>query len=83
MKEKVNGFSLDLQAVKNKFMKDQDWEHEALKDFIYLQEELEMLKQEMLEERLPAKIIVIDKTRTNEPKQSNVLLFPSDTEWWI
>lgn len=79
MKEKVNGFSLDLQAVKNKFMKDQDWEHEALKDFIYLQEELEMLKQEMLEERLPAKIIVIDKTRTNEPKQSNVLLFPSDT----
>ena len=79
MKEKVNGFSLDLQAVKNKFMKDQDWEHAALKDFIYLQEELEMLKQEMLEERLPAKIIVIDKTRTNEPKQSNVLLFPSDT----
>ena len=65
--------------IKNKFMKDQDWEHEALKDFIYLQEELEMLKQEMLEERLPAKIIVIDKTRTNEPKQSNVLLFPSDT----
>jgi len=70
---------LDLQAVKNKFMKDQDWEYEALKDFIYLQEELEMLKQEMLEERLPAKIIVIDKTRTNEPKQSNILLFPSDT----
>lgn len=57
----------------------EDFEREALRDFIYLQEELEMLKQEMLEERLPAKIIVIDKTRTNEPKQSNVLLFPSDT----
>lgn len=57
----------------------EDFEREFQKDFIYLQEELEMLKQEMLEERLPAKIIVIDKTRTNEPKQSNVLLFPSDT----
>lgn len=57
----------------------EDFEREFQKDFIYLQEELEMLKQEMLEERLPAKIIVIDKIRTNEPKQSNVLLFPSDT----
>jgi hypothetical protein len=52
-------------------MKDQDWERESLKDFIYLQEEMELLKQEIMEEiniRKAAKIVVIneDKIHANE-----------------
>jgi len=56
----------------------EDFERESLKDFIYLQEELELLKQEILEEkRLAALVFVIDKDKihTNEPTKNNVLPF--------
>jgi hypothetical protein len=37
---------------KNKFMIHQDYEHEAQRDFVYLQEELDLLKQELREEAI-------------------------------
>jgi hypothetical protein len=50
-------------------MKDQslkineDWEREALKDFIYLHEEKQIIAEEIQQEinRKPAKITVVDK----------------------
>ncbi len=65
----------------------QDWEHEALRDFIYLQEELMLLRQEILEEemiRKPANIIIIDedKLHKNEHKPK-LLTVPEDPQQWI
>lgn len=56
----------------NKTLKIQeDWERESLKDFVYLQEEQDIIK-EKAKERQPALITVIDKDkileRTYEPK---------------
>jgi hypothetical protein len=38
--------------IKNKIMTHQDYEHEAQRDFVYLQEELDLLKQELREEAI-------------------------------
>lgn len=46
----------------------EDWEHEAQREIIYLQEDLELDKQELLQEREPAKIIIV-KTPQDEHKQ--------------
>jgi hypothetical protein len=58
----------------------QDYDHEAQKDFIYLLEEKELLKQELFEEmnRKPANIFIKTfKTNHNEehivPKVSTII----------
>lgn len=58
----------------------EDWERESLKDFIYLQEQMYLLQQEMNEtlNKQPARIEVIDTDKilekNNEP-HTNVLPF--------
>ena len=58
----------------------EDWERESLKDFIYLQEQMYLLQQEMNEtlNKQPARIEVIDTDKIlekhNEP-HANVLPF--------
>ena len=49
-------------------MINEDWEHDAQREIIYLQEDLELDKEELLQERKPAKIVVI-KTPQNEHKE--------------
>ncbi len=64
----------------------QDWEHEAHKDFIYLQEELMLLKQEILEEmnRKPANIIIINEDKINKDEHKPKLpTISKDPERWI
>ena len=42
----------------------QDWERESLKDFVYLYEEQQLIREGVIKEinkREPAKIVVIDK----------------------
>lgn len=59
----------------------QDFDHEAQKDFIYLLEEKELLKQELFEEmnRQPADIIIFKEYKTNHneehivPKVSTII----------
>lgn len=59
----------------------QDFDHEAQKDFIYLLEEKELLKQELFEEmnRKPANIFIIKEIKTNHneehivPKVSTII----------
>lgn len=44
-----------------------DWEHEAQKDLVYLQEEIELLKQELREEAIIYSSL--EKTSQNADKQ--------------
>jgi len=58
----------------------EDWEREYLTDFIYLQEEAYELDQkikEIMNERKPANIVVIDKDKIleHEPIKSEILPF--------
>jgi hypothetical protein len=58
----------------------EDWEREYLTDFIYLQErgyELDHKIDELMNERTPANIVVIDKDKIleNEPIKSEILPF--------
>jgi hypothetical protein len=50
-----------------------DWEHEFLKDYIYLQEENRELDQKIQKElrRQPAKITVVDKDKILEKKHEH------------
>jgi hypothetical protein len=52
----------------------QDFDHEAQKDFIYLLEEKELLKQELFEEmnRKPANIIIIKEHKIKDYEEHNV-----------
>jgi hypothetical protein len=62
-------------------MEHQDWEHEAQKDFIYLQEEL-LILQEMLQEelnRIPAQIIIIDKDKIHTDEQHHISTISPNT----
>ena len=57
-----------------------DWEREYLTDFIYLQEqgyELDHKIDELMNERKPANIVVIDKDKIleHEPIKSEILPF--------
>lgn len=64
----------------------EDWEREAQRDFIYLQEEIMLLKQEILEEmnRKPANIIVIDEDKLHKDEHKpNLLTVPTDSQQWI
>lgn len=61
-------------------MINEDYEREFLKDLIYLQEEMEILKQELMQElnRKPANIMIISDIKNNQDanennNQSNVL----------
>jgi hypothetical protein len=51
-------------------MINEDWEMENLKDFIYLHEEMQLLKQDINEEkeRLAAKIFVINEEKIEHEK---------------
>lgn len=49
-------------------MINEDWEHDARREIIYLQEDLELDKEELLQDREPAKIIIV-KTPQDEHKQ--------------
>jgi hypothetical protein len=54
----------------------EDYEREFLKDFVYLQEELELLKQEVMQElhRKPANIVIVNELKTTQDaKQDNTL----------
>ena len=58
----------------------EDWEREYLTDYIYLQErgyELDQKIKELMNERKPANIIVIDKDKIlqDEPIKSEILPF--------
>jgi len=58
----------------------EDWEREYLTDFIYLQEqgyELDRKIDELMNERTPANIVVIDKDKIleHEPIKSEILPF--------
>jgi hypothetical protein len=58
----------------------EDWEREYLTDFIYLQEqgyELDHKIDELMNERKPANIVVIDKDKIleHEPIKSEILPF--------
>jgi hypothetical protein len=58
----------------------EDWEREYLTDFIYLQEqgyELDHKIDELMNERKPADIVVIDKDKIleHEPIKSEILPF--------
>lgn len=58
----------------------EDWEREYLTDYIYLQErgyELDQKIKELMNERKPAKIVVIDKDKIlqDEPIKSEILPF--------
>jgi len=59
----------------------EDWERESFKDFIYLQEEMELLKQEINEEkeRLAAKILVIKEEKIREDEKHSVSTIPRTT----
>jgi AmiR/NasT family two-component response regulator len=59
----------------------EDWERESFKDFIYLQEEIELLKQEINEEkeRLAAKILVIKEEKIREDEKHSVSTIPRTT----
>ena len=52
----------------------QDFDHEAQKDFIYLLEEKELLKQELFEEmnRKPANIIIVKEHKIKDNEEHNV-----------
>ncbi len=58
----------------------EDWEKEAQREMIYLQEELMLLKQEILDEvnRKPANIIVIDEDKLH--KDEHKPQFPTVSE---
>lgn len=64
-----------------KFMENfEDWEREYLTDYIYLQEEgyaLDRKIDELMYERKPANIVVIDKDKIleHEPIKSEILPF--------
>jgi|LakMenEpi03Aug12_release.lakeMendotaPanAssembly.Ray.scaffolds.fasta_scaffold6873521_1 hypothetical protein len=62
-------------------MINEDWERESFKDFIYLQEEMELLKQEINEEkeRLAAKILVIKEEKIREYEKHSVSAIPRTT----
>jgi hypothetical protein len=62
-------------------MINEDWERESFKDFIYLQEEMELLKQEINEEkeRLAAKILVIKEEKIREYEKHSVSTIPRTT----
>jgi len=68
-------------------MINQDWEHQARRDFIYLQEELMLLKQEILEEemiRKPANIIIIDEDKLHKDEHKPQLPTVSeDPQQWV
>lgn len=59
----------------------EDWERESFKDFIYLQEQMELLKQEINEEkeRLAAKILVIKEEKIREDEKHSVSTIPRTT----
>lgn len=63
----------------------EDWERESFKDFIYLQEEIELLKKEINEEkeRLAAKILVIREEKDNTYDESTLSEVPRDTQEWL
>ena len=62
-------------------MINEDWEMESLKDLIYLQEEMQFLKQEINEEkeRLAAKILVIKEEKIREDEKHSVSTIPRTT----
>jgi hypothetical protein len=55
-------------------MINEDWERESLKDFIYLQEEMELLRQEINEEKqiLAAKILIINEDKIHANEYNNI-----------
>ena len=59
----------------------EDWERESLKDFVYLCEEQQLLKEGIIKEinkRQPAEIIIVDRDKILERKheyQHNPLPF--------
>jgi uncharacterized protein YlxW (UPF0749 family) len=69
------------RKTKKKFMKiNEDWERVSLTDYIYLQEqsyELDQEIRELMNERKPANIIVIDKDKIleHESIKSEILPF--------
>lgn len=52
----------------------EDWEMENLKDLIYLQEEMQLLKEEINEEkkRIAAKILIINEEKTSENEKHSI-----------
>jgi hypothetical protein len=54
-------------------MVNEDFERDFLKDFVYLHEELELLKQEISEElnRKPANIVIINEVKTTQDASEN------------
>ena len=72
MEKKCN----NMNDIKNA----EDFEREALKDAVYLQEEQEMIMKEIMEEehRLPAKVYIIEeqpKSKENESVKRDTLPF--------
>lgn len=59
----------------------EDWEMESLKDLIYLQEEMQLLKEEINEEkeRLAAKILVIREEKLDKNEEHSVSTIPRTT----
>jgi hypothetical protein len=59
----------------------EDWERESFKDFIYLQEEIELLKKEINEEkeRLAAKILVIREEKLDKNEEHSISTIPRTT----
>jgi transcriptional regulator of heat shock response len=62
-------------------MINEDWEMENLKDFIYLHEEMQLLKQDINEEkeRLAAKIFVIKEEKISEHEKHSISAIPRTT----
>jgi hypothetical protein len=55
-----------------------DWEHEFVKDLVYLQETQQILEEEFRRIKLPAQIVVIDKDKIlnrEHEHQDNTLPF--------
>lgn len=67
----------------------EDWEREAHKDFIYLQEQKILLEQELQEElyreeqRKPAIVVVLGNTTKPSPHESDILSLRTNPEEWV